>query len=498
VSARTSVDNNALVRQIALGGGIAIAISVGAMLLRYPTDPNPDWPDIFQEWIFFAAGLAALWAAWRVDSPRLMAGVVLLTMSFGLEVADEFVIETPFIGNQAIAAVATSGLALIAWALAGLGVRQQQGRISLQSSEERFQLLFDLCPIPLTVTQLTGEFIAVNSAFERRTGYRREGLVGKTPWEIGISDRAPGETITRKLGEPHDAPVRQPMQVRTRMGALYDMIVTADLIELPEGPAIITASYNVTEQESLLRELERYQGQLEVAAMKDEFVATMSYKLQTPLTAVIAAAHSLEGHANGPLTAPQRASLNAINEHARQLLAIINDILELSRLDGGRGVVQREPVNIAAACDDAWASITEGVQKKWIEANMSIAKDLESLFTDPRRLKSILTHLLDNAVKFTPPGGRIGLDVAADQAKGVVAFTVWDSGPGIPVADQPRLFQPFVQLQTAPSSDTSGSGLGLAIVRRTARALGGDAYLESSPGAGSKFTVFLPLNPPAA
>jgi signal transduction histidine kinase len=80
----------------------------------------------------------------------------------------------------------------------------------------------------------------------------------------------------------------------------------------------------------------------------------------------------------------------------------------------------------------------------------------------------------------------------------VVAFTVWDSGPGIPAADQPRLFQPFVQLQTGPTSETSGTGLGLAIVRRTARALGGDAHLHSGAGAGSRFTVFLPLNPPAA
>jgi PAS domain S-box-containing protein len=498
VSGTPSVDNTSLIRRIALGGSVAIAIGVGAMLLSYPADPHPDWADIIQEWIFFAAGLAALWAAWRVESALLMTGVVLLTMSFRLEVADEFVVETAWIGNQVIAGIAASGLALIAWAFAGLGKRQRQGRLNLQSSEERFQLLFDLCPIPLSVTQLTGEFITVNSAFERRTGYRREALAGKTPWDLEISDRASGEAVNRKLGEPHDAPVRQTMQVRSRMGAVYNVIVTADRIELPEGPAIISASYNVTEQESLLRELERYQGQLEVAAMKDEFIATMSHKLQTPLTAVLAAAQSLESGANGPLTGAQRAALNTINERAQQQLAVINDILELSRLEGGRGVLQREPVNIAAACDDAWAAIAEGVQKKWLDGTMSIADDVDSVFTDRRRLKSILMHLLDNAVKFTPPGGRIGLDVNVDPPKGVVAFTVWDSGPGIPIADQARLFHPFVQLHTGPNGDLAGTGLGLAIVRRTARALGGDALVESERGAGSKFTVFLPFNPPAA
>lgn len=498
MSPATSAENGSLIPRIALGGSIAIAIGVGAMLLSYPTDPNPDWPDIFQEWVFFAAGLAALWAAWRVESARLMTGVVLLTMSFGLEVADEFVIETPFVGNQVSAAVATSGLALIAWAFAGLGVRQRQGRLKLQSSEERFQLLFDLCPIPLGVMQLTGEFVTVNSAFERRTGYRRDALAGKTPWDLEISDRATGETVARKLREPHDAPVRQPMQVRTRMGGIYNVIVTADRIELPEGPAIITAFYDVTEQDSLLRELERYQGQLEVAAMKDEFIATMSYKLQTPLTAVLAAARTLESSANGPLTTPQRAALTTINERAEQLLSVINEILELSRLEGGRGQVQREPVNVAAASDEAWASIAEGVEKKWLEGTITIADDVDSLFTDRRRLIAMLTHLLDNAVKFTPPGGRIGLDVAVDPPKGILAFTVWDSGPGIAPADQARLFHPFVQLHTGPNGDPSGAGLGLAIVRRTARALGGDALVASAPGAGSKFTVFLPFNPPTA
>lgn len=474
-----------------------MAIAVAAMLLAYPPDPNPDWADIFQEWVFFAAGLAAMWAAWRVESARLMTGVVLLTMSFGLEVADEFVIEAALVGNQMIAAIATSGLALIAWSLAALGVRQRQGRMNLQSSEERFQLLFDLCPVPLTVTRPTGEYITVNTAFERRAGFRRDALVGKTPWDLELSDRAAAEAITRKLAERSDGPVRQMMQVRARMGASYTVIVTADRIELPEGDAIISASYNVTEQESLLRELERYQGQLEVAAMKDEFISTMSYKLQTPLTAVIAAARTLEGSSNGPLTPPQRASLHTIMERSERLLDVINDILELSRLDAGRGVMQREPVNIAAACDEAWASVAEGIEQKWLEGTVSLAKDLETLFTDPRRLKSMLMHLLDNAVKFTPAGGRIGLDVTADQPKGVVAFSVWDSGPGIPLADQSRLFQPFVQLQTGRTGEISGTGLGLALVRRTARALGGDALVESQPGAGSRFTVFLPFNPPA-
>lgn len=468
------------------------------MLLSYPADPNPDWVDIFEEWLFLAAGLAAVWAAWRVDSARLMVGVLLITTSFALELADEFVMETAFFGQHVSAAFAAAGVALIAWALSQLAARQREGRLHLQSSEERFQLLFEMCPVPLTVQKPSGEFLMVNSAFERRTGYRRDALIGRTPWDLNMFERSAGQTLQRKLEERNDGPVRQTMEVQTRRGGVYTIILSADRIELPEGPAVITASYNVTEHESLLREIERYQGQLEVAAMKDEFIATMSHKLQSPLHAVITAAQNLDAPAKGALSPEQRTSVTTISESARQLHTVIEDILELSRLESGRGVLQREPVNISAACDAAWASIAKAVERKWLEGAVSITKDVDSVFTDPRRLNSILTHLLDNAVKFTPPGGRIGLDVVADPPKGLVSFTVWDSGPGIPADDQARLFQPFVQLQTDPNSNTSGTGLGLAIVRRTARALGGDALIESSAGSGSKFTVFLPLNPPTA
>ena len=485
------------VRRIALGGSVVIAAGVAAMLLLFPTDPRPDWVDIFQEWVFFAAALAAAWASWRVDSAWLMAGVLLLTMSFALEVADEFVTEPAFVGNQVPATFAATGVLLIAWALAQLGARQRQGRLRLQSSEERFHLLFDLCPLPLIVCKPNGEFITVNSAFEDRTGYKRDALLGRTPWDLHIFDVSSGEAMMRKLKESKGGPVRHTMQVRTRMGAIYTIIMTVDRIELPEGPAVISAAYNVTEQESLLRELERYQGQLEVAAMKDEFIANMSHKLHAPVTSVIAAAQILANTPKGSLTSEQRVSVAAIDQNAQRLLVMIDDILELSRLDSGRAAVQREPVNVSGVCDEAWGDVSAAAQHKWLESTVSVAKGVDTLFTDRRRLKSILVHLLDNAVKFTPAGGRIGLEVSTEQPKGLISFTVWDSGPGITAADQTRLFQPFVQLHPA-TGDGSGTGLGLAIVRRTARALGGEAHVESASGKGSRFTVFLPFNPPAA
>lgn len=246
------------------------------------------------------------------------------------------------------------------------------------------------------------------------------------------------------------------------------------------------------------RRLEDYEARLEVAAMKDEFVASMSHELQTPLTDVIGAAATLDNGVGGPLSRAQRELVALISSSAEHLLAIINDLIELSRLESGRAALTREDVDIAHCCDEAWAEVAVRAQAKWLDSSFAVPRTSGSLFTDSRRLRQMLANLLDNAVKFTPSGGRIGLDVTRDEHSGHVLFTVWDSGPGINPADQARLFEPFVQLNSEANREQQGTGLGLALVRRTARALGGDARVESTVGAGSRFTISLPVNPPAA
>lgn len=246
------------------------------------------------------------------------------------------------------------------------------------------------------------------------------------------------------------------------------------------------------------REIERYRAQLEVASMKDEFIATMSHELRTPLTAVIGGADTLEQGVGGPLTAEQRELVSMISSSAEHLLSIINDILELSRLESGRATLARESVDVVRCADGAWALVSGRAQSKRLDATFDVPQGAGTISTDGRRLKQMLLNLLDNAVKFTPEGGRIGVEIARDESAGRIWFTVWDSGPGIPRADQERLFEPFVQLDAGLNREHQGTGLGLALVRRTARALGGDALLKSDPGQGSRFTIWLPVSPPSA
>jgi PAS domain S-box-containing protein len=484
------------VRRITIIAGTTIALALLAILIAYPIDPNPDWLDIFEEGVFLLGGLAAAWAASRVASRTLMIGTLVLTAALAIELGDEFVQEPVWVGDWLTALLTLISLGVVAWSLAQVGTREQKGRQALASSEDRFQRLFELSPISLAVSDAHGAFLDVNDAFERATGYRREELVGKRPSAFGLFlDPDTGQQFLGRVAHA-DGPVRGTVQVRTRAGAVRSVNLVVQRITLPEGPALMGAAYDVTDQTTLLREIERYQGQLELAAMKDEFIATMSHELRTPLTSVLEAAGRLQHPSASPLTSEQRRSVESVATNAGRLLSVINDILELSRLDSGRAVIQREPVSIEPACEAALTAVANQIQKKWIDADVSVARGMDSIFTDSKRLNAMLVELLDNAVKFTPAGGRIGLNVKQDTGRGTMAFTVWDSGPGIDPSDHERLFQPFVRLHSDDDSE-NGPGLGLALVRRTARALGGDANVDSSKGKGSRFTIRLPLNPPA-
>ena len=142
--------------------------------------------------------------------------------------------------------------------------------------------------------------------------------------------------------------------------------------------------------------------------------------------------------------------------------------------------------------------ITQLAQKKNQEVLVDIDSNLNLMWADERRLKQMLVNLLGNAVKFTPEGGKLGLEVRGDQDANKVTFTIWDTGIGIKDADLPRLFQPFVQLDGGLAREASGTGLGLALVSQMARLHGGSTHVVSQPGAGSRFSITLPWEPALA
>jgi PAS domain S-box-containing protein len=230
----------------------------------------------------------------------------------------------------------------------------------------------------------------------------------------------------------------------------------------------------------------------QAARLKDEFLANMSHELRTPLNAILGKSETLQEGIYGELNEKQLRSLRTIEESGRHLLTLINEILDISKIEAGKLELDIHPVSVQWICEASLRLINEMALKKGVKMLSTLDPAVTSIIADGRRLKQILVNLLGNAVKFTPSGGQIGLEVMGDTANEVVHFTVWDTGIGIEAKDMAYLFQPFVQLDSSLSRQYEGTGLGLSLVHRMTDLHGGGVSVQSKPDQGSRFTVSLP------
>ncbi|MBN1920139.1 MAG: response regulator [Anaerolineae bacterium] len=224
---------------------------------------------------------------------------------------------------------------------------------------------------------------------------------------------------------------------------------------------------------------------------KDEFLATMSHELRTPLTAILALSEMLGEGIYGPVGPRQQKAVQGIEESGRHLLAIINDILDIARIEAGKLVLDIAPVAVEEVCMASLRLVTNPVQAKKLQVSTSFDPQAQFVLADERYLKQILVNLLNNAAKFTLDGGVIGLDVRALPNESVTCFTIWDTGIGIAQESMSLLFKPFVQLDTRLSRQYEGAGLGLALVYRLVELHGGSVSVTSEVGKGSRFMVCL-------
>jgi PAS domain S-box-containing protein len=245
------------------------------------------------------------------------------------------------------------------------------------------------------------------------------------------------------------------------------------------------------EQEQLREGLRQTNAHLErLAKMKDEFFANMSHELRTPLNAVLGQAEAMEEGIFGPITPEQRTALTTIEESGRHLLSLINDVLDITKSTVGHLELDFALVPVEEVCQESLRLVREQARRRGISVTYASEGVVPNVWADRRRLRQVLINLLSNATKFTPDGGQVGLSVKAGP-DGTVAFTVWDTGLGIPEEDRARIFEPFVQLDSGLARRHEGSGLGLALVRRLVALHQGQVELESEVGKGSRFTVVL-------
>jgi PAS domain S-box-containing protein len=395
-------------------------------------------------------------------------------------------------------------------------LREAEIRRSHRAAETRYQLLVESLPGIVYIHPLDWEAgpIYASPQIKNILGYSsEEWLADPTFWQSRLH---PEDREAALAGIQQSGQTGAPLEIEYRMLARDGSVVwfrdQAILVRDDKGQPVywMGLMIDITHRKQAEQEILRLNAELEqrveartqelarALRAKDEFLASMSHELRTPLNAILGLSESLAEHTAGPLNEKQERYVKTINESGSHLLSLINDILDLARIEAGQIVLNIDEVDLHQVCHASLRMVNELANRKSQEVSLSLDEEIGSLWADERRLKQILVNLLSNAVKFTPSGGKIGLEVRGDRQEKLVHFTVWDTGIGIAKEDLQRLFQPFVQVDSSLAREAAGTGLGLALVAQMARLHGGGVSVESEPGVGSRFTLTLPWEPALA
>ncbi len=247
-------------------------------------------------------------------------------------------------------------------------------------------------------------------------------------------------------------------------------------------------------QRRLLGELAIAKDAAEAAdRTKSAFLATMSHELRTPLNSIIGFSGIMLQGLPGPLNPEQRKQLGMVHQSAKHLLELINDVLDLSKIEAGQLQIELRPFDLRASIEKSVAALQPQAKGKGLALDMKLSDEVGAITSDQRRVEQVLLNLLSNAIKFTETGR---VTVEATREDGAIVISVIDTGMGIREQDLPLLFKPFSQVDAGSNKRFEGTGLGLSICKRLVGRLGGDIRVESRWGEGSRFSFELPTEPP--
>ncbi|BFM38161.1 PAS domain S-box protein [Synechocystis sp. LKSZ1] len=352
----------------------------------------------------------------------------------------------------------------------------------------------------VAITDPEGVITYVNDRFCEISGYQPEEVLGQTHKLLNSGYHPPEffQTLweTLKSGQVWRGEVRN----RRKDGSFYwtDSVLVPFLDKQGQPYQYLAIRFDITERKQYEVQLAQANEELLSASrLKDEFLANMSHELRTPLNAILGMAESLQERIFGPLTEHQQMALDTIENSGLHLLELINDVLDLAKISAGKLQLAPHYTDVAQLCHSSLTFIQQQTFQKQISVHLSLAPQLPAVWLDERRIRQALINLLNNAVKFTPVGGTITLAASLQSSLDPtqdppLQLTVTDTGIGIPTNHLQKLFQPFIQVDSALNRQYQGAGLGLALVKQIAELHGGSITVTSTEGAGSCFTLTLP------
>jgi len=359
----------------------------------------------------------------------------------------------------------------------------------------RFCDLLESTPDGIVMVGISGHILIANSQAERLFGYAAGELRGR-PVESLLPERFRTAHIAHRASY-FSRPRRRAMGTGLELfglrrdGSEFPVEISLAPLKSDEIPVVMSAIRDITERKRFEKTLQEKNAELEEASRaKNHFLAGMSHELRTPLNAVIGFTGMLLMKLPGPLNDEQMHQLGLVQSSARHLLALINDLLDVAKIEAGKVELHPERFDARALLDEVAASLRSLAQAKGLDFALTLPAAAVSIQTDRRALRQILLNLAGNAVKFTEHGC-IRLSLRHVLETDDVVFTVEDSGLGISGKDQAQLFEPFARGGDARKIDVEGTGLGLHLSRKLAEMLGGELGFLSQYGRGSTFTLSL-------